>query len=125
MSWTAEDIPDQSGRTAVVTGANSGIGEIAARELARKGATVVIACRNTEKGEQAATRIREAAPGAEVEVAKLDLADLSSVHAFAEGLEHDSLDLLINNAGRWRSRAARPRTASRCSSGPTTWGTSP
>ena len=99
MSWTADDIPDQSGRTAVVTGANSGLGAYAARDLAAKGATVVLACRNTEKGEQAARWIRDAAPGAEVEVAKLDLADLSSVHAFAEGLEHDSLDLLINNAG--------------------------
>ncbi len=99
MSWTAEDIPDQSGRTAVVTGANSGLGAITARELARKGAAVVLACRNTEKGEQAAASIRDAAPGAAVEVAKLDLADLNSVHAFAEGLEHDRLDLLVNNAG--------------------------
>jgi NAD(P)-dependent dehydrogenase (short-subunit alcohol dehydrogenase family) len=99
VSWTADDIPDQSGRTAVVTGANSGLGAFAARDLAAKGATVVLACRNTEKGERAAGWIRDAAPGAEVQVAKLDLADLSSVHAFAEGLEHDSLDLLINNAG--------------------------
>ena len=99
MSWTAEDIPDQSGRTAVITGANSGLGLYTARDLAKKGATVVLACRNMQKGEEAAAEIRDAAPGAEVQVAKLDLADLSSVHAFAEGLEHDSLELLINNAG--------------------------
>ncbi|HLM27682.1 MAG TPA: oxidoreductase [Thermoleophilaceae bacterium] len=99
MSWTTEDIPDQSGRTAVVTGANSGLGAATARELARKGATVVLACRNTAKGDEAAAAIRDAAPGARVEVAKLDLADLTSVHAFAEGLEHERLDLLINNAG--------------------------
>jgi NAD(P)-dependent dehydrogenase (short-subunit alcohol dehydrogenase family) len=99
--WTAADIPEQSGRTAVVTGANSGLGLVTARELARAGAAVVIACRNTAKGEQAATAIRDAAPSVEVRVAELDLADLASVRAFAERLsaEHDRLDLLVNNAG--------------------------
>ena len=96
--WTTADIPDQSGRTAVVTGANSGIGLIAARELARKGAAVVLACRNTAKGDAATAAIRQDAPGAAVEVRALDLADLSSVHAFAEA-QDGPLDLLVNNAG--------------------------
>ena len=98
MSWTTEDIPDQSGRTAVVTGANSGLGAATARELARKGATVVLACRNTAKGDEAAAAIRDAAPGARVEVAKLDLADLASVRAFAAA-QTAPLDVLVNNAG--------------------------
>jgi len=99
--WTTEQIPDQSGRTAVVTGANSGLGLIAARELARKGARVVLACRNTEKGAAALEQIRAVAPVAELSLAQLDLGDLSSVQAFAEGFrsDHDGLDLLINNAG--------------------------
>jgi len=99
--WTASDIPDQTGRLAVVTGANSGLGLVTARELARAGATVVVACRNTGKGEEAANTIRAAVPGARIEVEELDLASLSSVHAFASRLaaERDQLDLLINNAG--------------------------
>jgi NAD(P)-dependent dehydrogenase (short-subunit alcohol dehydrogenase family) len=99
--WTARDIPDQGGRTAVVTGANSGLGKSTARELARAGATVVIAVRNTDKGEQAATEIRSAAGSADVIVKRLDLADLSSVREFAQALagERDRIDLLINNAG--------------------------
>jgi NAD(P)-dependent dehydrogenase (short-subunit alcohol dehydrogenase family) len=96
--WTAADIPDQSGRVAVVTGANSGIGLATARELARAGAHVVLACRNTGRGEEAATAIRGAAAGADVEVRPLDLAALASVRAFAERFE-GPLDLLINNAG--------------------------
>jgi NAD(P)-dependent dehydrogenase (short-subunit alcohol dehydrogenase family) len=99
--WTARDIPDQSGRTAVVTGSNSGLGLVTARELARAGASVIVACRNTDKGEQAASSIRSAVPPADVTVRELDLADLSSVRAFAQriGAEHDRLDLLVNNAG--------------------------
>ena len=96
--WTANDIPDQSGRTAVVTGANSGLGLITARELARHGADVVLACRNTVKGEEAAAAILQEAPGAQVSVQALDLADLCSVHAFAEA-QDGPLDLLVNNAG--------------------------
>ena len=94
--WTAEQIPDQSGRTAVVTGANSGLGLSTARELARAGAHVVLACRNLEKGDAA---LQEVGSGAELE--QLDLASLESVKAFAERFlaSHDSLDLLINNAG--------------------------
>ena len=96
--WTAADIPDQTGRTAVVTGANSGLGLITARELARRGADVVLACRNTAKGEEAAAAILEEVPGASVDVGSLDLADLASVHAFAEA-QSSPVDLLVNNAG--------------------------
>ncbi len=99
MTWTKEDIPDQTGRIAVVTGANSGLGAITARELAKAGADVVMACRNTSKGDAVAADIRRQAPGSTVEVAELDLADLTSVHSFAEGLGHEGLDLLVNNAG--------------------------
>ncbi|WP_432252167.1 oxidoreductase [Streptomyces sp. HNM1019] len=97
--WTASDIPDQTGRTAVVTGANSGLGLVTARELARRGAHVVLGCRSEKRGAEAAERIRARAPGARVEVARLDLADLASVRAFAAGHKGDRLDLLINNAG--------------------------
>jgi NAD(P)-dependent dehydrogenase (short-subunit alcohol dehydrogenase family) len=99
--WTSADIPDQSGRTAIVTGANSGLGLATARELARAGATVTLACRNAGKGEEAAGRIRAAVPGASLEVASLDLADLGSVRDFADRAadRHERLDLLINNAG--------------------------
>jgi NAD(P)-dependent dehydrogenase (short-subunit alcohol dehydrogenase family) len=88
-------MPDQAGRIAVVTGANSGLGLVTARELARAGATVVMACRNTEKGERAAGQVPDGV------VEQLDLADLSSVDAFAQrfGAKHDHLDLLVNNAG--------------------------
>lgn len=101
MSWSFDDIPDQSGRTAIVTGANTGIGYEAARMLARKGARVTIACRNPGKGQAALEAIRADAPGAEVTLAALDLADLDSVEAFAEqfAATHDRLDLLIDNAG--------------------------
>jgi NAD(P)-dependent dehydrogenase (short-subunit alcohol dehydrogenase family) len=94
-------LPDQHGRTAVVTGGNGGIGLEAARVLARKGATVVLACRNPEKAKAAADDLRRNAPGADVEVLSLDLADLRSVHAFARAFTatHSRLDLLVNNAG--------------------------
>ena len=98
--WTADRMPDQGGRVAVVTGANSGIGLITARELARHGARVILACRNTEKGHAAAAKVAAAAPaGADVEVRALDLGNLESVQSFASGLEDKRLDLLINNAG--------------------------
>ena len=100
-SWTADDIPDQTGRTAVVTGANSGLGEVAVRELARKGARVILAVRTVSKGERAARELKAAVPGADVEVRELDLASLNSVRAFAGRISDDfpAVDLLINNAG--------------------------
>ena len=97
-NWTAADIPDQRGRVAVVTGANSGLGLATVRELARAGASVVLACRSVEKGERAAALIASAVPDAEVRPAVLDLADLESVRTFAAGAPA-RLDLLINNAG--------------------------
>jgi len=99
--WTADQIPDQRGRTAVVTGANSGLGLVVARELARAGAHVVMACRDVARGDVAARDIREVAPSADIEVSMLDLASLASVRAFVERFSaaHDTLDLLINNAG--------------------------
>jgi NAD(P)-dependent dehydrogenase (short-subunit alcohol dehydrogenase family) len=92
-------LPDQRGRTAVITGANSGIGLEAARELAHAGAHVVMACRDTTKGDAAADAIRKELPSAELDVAALDLASLDSVRAFAGRYPHERLDLLINNAG--------------------------
>jgi NAD(P)-dependent dehydrogenase (short-subunit alcohol dehydrogenase family) len=99
--WTAEDIPDLSGRNAIVTGANSGLGLVTARELARAGASVVMACRNLEKGHAAVEQVRAAVPDAQVQLDELDLASLESVRGFAERFRatHDGLDLLINNAG--------------------------
>jgi NAD(P)-dependent dehydrogenase (short-subunit alcohol dehydrogenase family) len=101
--WTSAQIPDQRGRTAIVTGANSGLGLVSARELARHGARVVLACRNLDKGAQALHEIEASAPGAQLELAALDLGDLASVASFAEDFRanqgHDGLDLLINNAG--------------------------
>jgi NAD(P)-dependent dehydrogenase (short-subunit alcohol dehydrogenase family) len=92
--WTAADIPDQSGRVAVVTGANSGLGLATARELAGHGATVVMAVRDEAKGSRAAASV-----GGEVSVRALDLADLASVREFASSLPFARIDLLINNAG--------------------------
>jgi len=99
--WSAEALGDQSGRVAIVTGSNSGIGFETARVLAGKGATVVMACRNLEKANPKADEIRAAHPGADVKVMQLDLSDLGSVQRFAEGFraKHSRLDLLINNAG--------------------------
>jgi NAD(P)-dependent dehydrogenase (short-subunit alcohol dehydrogenase family) len=90
--WTAADLPSFAGRTVIVTGANSGLGEITARELARVGAKVILAVRNTGKGDAAASAMT-----GEVEVRRVDLQDLASVREFAEGV--DAVDVLINNAG--------------------------
>ena len=98
MSWTPDQIGDLSGTTALVTGANSGIGLVEARELARHGADVVLAVRNTDAGDAAAERIRAAGMTGTVRVERLDLASQESVHALAERFE-GPLDLLVNNAG--------------------------
>ncbi len=99
--WTATDVPDQQGRTIVVTGANTGIGFETARVLAGRGATVVLACRDLGKAGDAAARIAAATPRARVETLRLDLASLASVRQAAEQLRrgHPRLDLLVNNAG--------------------------
>jgi NAD(P)-dependent dehydrogenase (short-subunit alcohol dehydrogenase family) len=97
--WTAADIPSQSGRRAIVTGANSGIGFHAALELARSGAEVVVPARTEAKTLDARTRICAQVPGGKVETAILDLADLASVRSFAASQVERPLDLLINNAG--------------------------
>ncbi|MFI7701605.1 SDR family NAD(P)-dependent oxidoreductase [Nonomuraea sp. NPDC049480] len=100
-NWTAESVPSQQGRTVVITGANSGIGWETATVLAARGASVVLAVRDVDKGKQAAARITAASPGAHVTVQRLDLASLASVRAAAEELraDHPTIDLLINNAG--------------------------
>ena len=99
--WIAAEMPSQTNRVAVVTGANSGIGFETTKALAAKGAKVVMACRNLQKADFAADRIRAQLPGAQLSVMHLDLADLASIHAFAEafGRKFDKLNLLINNAG--------------------------
>ncbi len=99
--WTEDQMPEQSGKTFIVTGANSGIGYEASRALAAKGATVVLACRNLEKGRAAIDSIRAATPGAKVVLERMDLGDLDTVRAFAAKFlkEHGKLDVLINNAG--------------------------
>jgi NAD(P)-dependent dehydrogenase (short-subunit alcohol dehydrogenase family) len=99
--WTAADIPDQTGRTAIITGANTGLGFETAAALASRGAHVVLAVRNLEKGKQAAASITAATPGADVALQELDLTSLESVRAAAAQLrsDHDRIDLLINNAG--------------------------
>ncbi len=101
MTWTASDIPSLSGRTAIVTGANSGIGLETAAGLAERGATVIMACRNLAKAEKAADSLRTRQLPGEIRLMQLDVANLSSVRAFAEefSAQHPCLDLLINNAG--------------------------
>ncbi|OBI91846.1 oxidoreductase [Mycobacterium sp. 1245805.9] len=97
--WTAADLPSFSGRTAIVTGASGGLGEVTARELARVGAHVILAVRNTDKGHAAARRM-----SAQVEVRRLDLQDLSSVRDFADQI--DEVDVLVNNAGIMATKRA-------------------
>jgi NAD(P)-dependent dehydrogenase (short-subunit alcohol dehydrogenase family) len=100
-AWTAADMPDLSGKVIVVTGGNSGIGFEAAKEFARKGAHVVLACRNREKARSAMEDIVAEIPGASIEIMDLDLASLDSVRQFAADFKanHDRLDILVNNAG--------------------------
>lgn len=99
--WTAENIPSQKGKIAIVTGASSGIGYEAARVLANKGAEVIVAVRNKEKGKNAVQKIKEQNSEANVKPMLLDLADLKSVEQFAIDFKksYTKLDLLINNAG--------------------------
>ncbi|OBI22351.1 oxidoreductase [Mycobacterium sp. E2327] len=97
--WTAADLPSFSGRTAIVTGASGGLGEVTARELARVGAHVILAVRNTDKGDAAAARMT-----GQVEVRRLDLQDLSSVRHFADQV--DKVDVLVNNAGIMATKRA-------------------
>jgi NAD(P)-dependent dehydrogenase (short-subunit alcohol dehydrogenase family) len=99
--WTTANIPDQTGRTAVITGANTGLGFATAAALAEKGAHVVLAVRNVDKGKEAAGQIAQRSPGANVSLQELDLSSLQSVRAAAEQLKsnYDAIDLLINNAG--------------------------
>ena len=97
-TWTAEEIPDQDGRLAIVTGANSGLGRLDALELTRHGAEVVIACRSVDKGEVVAEEI-ESATGSRPRVLELDLGSLESVRGFADTFAGARVDLLINNAG--------------------------
>ncbi len=99
--WTAADVPDQSGRVAIVTGANSGLGYDTAAVLAEKGAQVVLAVRNLDKGNEAADRIKKSSPNAVVSTQELDLTSLDNVRKAADELRaaHPRIDLLINNAG--------------------------
>jgi len=99
--WTPADIPDQSGRTALVTGANSGLGLQTSLELARKGARVLMACRTASKAQEALSRVRAEVPNAQAELVTLDLASLASIEAAAEvvATRTPTLDLLVNNAG--------------------------
>ncbi|MGK3207532.1 oxidoreductase [Amycolatopsis sp. MEPSY49] len=110
--WTDADIPDQTGRTALVTGANSGLGLRTAEVLASKGARVLLACRSAERGAKALDIVKTAAAGAEPELIPLDLSELASVRAAAataRELTGDTLDVLVNNAGVMAT--ARGRTA--------------
>jgi NAD(P)-dependent dehydrogenase (short-subunit alcohol dehydrogenase family) len=99
--WNTADIPDQRGRTAIVTGANTGLGFETAAALAAHGARVVLAVRDLDKGKEARTRITDATAGATVELQRLDLSSQASVRAAARELNatYDRIDLLVNNAG--------------------------
>src|SRR4030095_12975226 len=99
--WTSAEVPDQQGRTAVITGANTGLGFQTAKVLAQHGATVVLACRNPDKAAAAAATIGAAAPTATVSTLQLDLASQASVRRAADNprTDHRRIDLLINNAG--------------------------
>ena len=99
--WNVDDMPDQSGRTALVTGANSGLGLHTSLALARHGARVLMACRNQTKAAEAAARVRAEAPAAAIEIVPLDLASLDSIRSAAADVASrtDRLDLLVDNAG--------------------------
>jgi len=103
--WTAKNIQDLTGKIAIVTGANSGVGYATAQALARKGARVILACRNMDKGEAAVRQIAHEYPKAKAELIHLDLSDLASVRRFTQNYTscYDRLDMLINNAGIMRT----------------------
>jgi NAD(P)-dependent dehydrogenase (short-subunit alcohol dehydrogenase family) len=126
VSWTAADTPDLTGRTAVVTGANGGLGLETARALVGAGASVVMAARNQEKAVAAEAAIRRGAPDARLEVVELDLGSLASVREAATQIlaTHETIDILVNNAGIMGIPSAKPSTGSRCSSASTTSATS-
>lgn len=107
--WTENSVPDQKGRTAVITGGNTGLGFEAARVLAGAGAAIVLACRDPGRAAAAAARIRATAPGARVDIVRLDLASLSSVREAADQIRstYPAIDLLINNAGGVNPRYQR------------------
>jgi NAD(P)-dependent dehydrogenase (short-subunit alcohol dehydrogenase family) len=99
--WTADNVPDQSGKTCLVTGANSGLGFACAGVLVGRGARVVLACRNSERGRRALDAVRAEHPGSEIELLSLDLANLARIRDAADRFRdaHDRLDILVNNAG--------------------------
>ena len=99
--WNSDNIPNQNGRVVIITGATSGLGKEATKVLASKGATVVMAVRNTNKGEVVAKEITNSFPDAKIDVREMDLNSLKSVKSFANGINesYDHLDILINNAG--------------------------
>lgn len=99
--WTSEDIPDQAGRVVIITGSNQGLALEAARQLAARGATVVLAVRTPAKGQSAAASIRAEHPDARLEVVELDLGSLASIRAAADEVRgrFEHIDILINNAG--------------------------
>lgn len=101
MAWTMEQMPDMTGKVVIVTGANSGLGYETSRMFAAKNATVIMACRTTAKGDDAAQQIRTEFPQARLTVMALDLANLASVREFVKTFtaQHDRLDVLVNNAG--------------------------
>ena len=99
--WTKQDIPDMTGKIVIITGANSGLGLESTKALAAKGATVVMACRNLSKAEEARAEVLAVNPAARLDVMALDNASLASVRAFADAFKarYDRLDILLNNAG--------------------------